>query len=140
LFPLTDLRGRSSQIGRKKFTVIGTLARRSSDEKESGIRKSPNMTVYMPLNTGLQKLGSPLDPQDLDEIVLRIEDDANLKQLESLLRRVLARRHNNAVDYSITIPELLLQQKQATQRIFSVVLLFIPGLSLLVGGIGIMNI
>jgi len=52
----------------------------------------------------------------------------------------LERRHNNKIDYQITIPELLLKQQQRTKQIFNFVLGAIAGISLLVGGIGIMNI
>ena len=52
----------------------------------------------------------------------------------------MTRRHNGVTDYEITIPELLLKQQQRTKDIFNIVLGFIAGISLLVGGIGIMNI
>ena len=57
-----------------------------------------------------------------------------------LLQRVLLRRHNDVVDFEITVPELLLQQEQRTKTIFNVVLGAIASISLVVGGIGIMNI
>jgi len=53
---------------------------------------------------------------------------------------MLARRHNSVVDFEITVPELLLKQEQRTKGIFNVVLGAIASISLLVGGIGIMNI
>jgi putative ABC transport system permease protein len=52
----------------------------------------------------------------------------------------MSRRHNQVTDFEITIPELLLKQQQRTKDIFNLVLGFIAGISLLVGGIGIMNI
>jgi len=55
-------------------------------------------------------------------------------------QRLLARRHNTVVDFEITMPELLLKQEQRTKTIFNVVLGSIASISLVVGGIGIMNI
>jgi len=57
-----------------------------------------------------------------------------------IVRNSLSRRHNQVDDFNITIPEALLRQKQQTQRIFNIVMGAIAGISLLVGGIGIMNI
>src|SRR6185312_8485108 len=60
--------------------------------------------------------------------------------VSDVIRRMLQRRHNNVVDFEITIPELLLKQEQDTKRIFNIVLGAIASISLVVGGIGIMNI
>ncbi|MCB0314518.1 MAG: FtsX-like permease family protein, partial [Calditrichaeota bacterium] len=57
-----------------------------------------------------------------------------------ILSRMLERRHNRVVDFEIVVPELLLQQEQRTRAIFNIVLGAIASISLLVGGIGIMNI
>ena len=57
-----------------------------------------------------------------------------------VIRRMLTRRHNNVVDFEIIVPELLLKQEQRTKTIFNVVLGAIASISLIVGGIGIMNI
>jgi putative ABC transport system permease protein len=57
-----------------------------------------------------------------------------------IARRMLERRHNGVVDFEITVPELLLKQEQRTKTIFNIVLGAIASISLIVGGIGIMNI
>jgi len=139
LFPVSDPIGGTIQVGRSRYRVVGVLTHRPSGD-EGNKNESPNLTVYLPLQAGLKRIAGANAPHDLDEIVVSLKRGANLTEAEQLVRRVLHRRHNGAADYSILVPELLLQQKQATQRIFSVVLLFIAGLSLLVGGIGIMNI
>src|SRR5256886_17538567 len=56
------------------------------------------------------------------------------------MRRMLTRRHNEVVDFEITVPELLLKQEQRTKTIFNIGLGAIASISLVVGGIGIMNI
>src|SRR5690606_11520300 len=57
-----------------------------------------------------------------------------------VVQRMLARRHNQVIDFEVTVPELLLKQEQRTRAIFNVVLGAIASISLIVGGIGIMNI
>lgn len=76
----------------------------------------------------------------LDKIVVSITDSRYLDNIRNLLDRLLYRRHNKVADYEIVVPELLLKQQQRTRDIFNLVLGSIAGISLLVGGIGIMNI
>ena len=76
----------------------------------------------------------------LDRLVVQVDETALLTPTAEILSRNLQRRHFDVVDYEITIPELLLKQQQRTKSIFNFVLGAIAGISLLVGGIGIMNI
>jgi len=76
----------------------------------------------------------------LDRIVVRVADSKQVPQVADVVRRMLARRHNEVVDYEVTVPELLLKQEQRAKTIFNVVLGAIASISLIVGGIGIMNI
>jgi putative ABC transport system permease protein len=75
-----------------------------------------------------------------DRIIVKISNTDQLQNTASLIQRILKRRHNGLQDYEIIVPELLLKQKQETRQIFNIVLGAIAGISLLVGGIGIMNI
>ena len=76
----------------------------------------------------------------LDRIVVQVDKSENLSETTKILNQMLKRRHNGVEDFEITVPELLLKQEQRTKDIFNIVLGAIAGISLLVGGIGIMNI
>ena len=73
-------------------------------------------------------------------MVIRVSDVRYIRKLAEVSNRMLSRRHNEVVDYEITVPEQLLAQRQRTMQIFNIVLGAIASISLLVGGIGIMNI
>ncbi len=83
---------------------------------------------------------APINYHQIDRLVIQVAETDLLTPIAEIISRVLERRHNNKIDYQITIPELLLKQQQRTKQIFNFVLGAIAGISLLVGGIGIMNI
>lgn len=76
----------------------------------------------------------------LDRLVIQVSQTDRLQSTAEIMSRMLKRKHYEVVDYEIEIPELLLKQQQRTNDIFNYVLGAIAGISLLVGGIGIMNI
>jgi putative ABC transport system permease protein len=76
----------------------------------------------------------------LDRLVIQVNETGQLSSTAEIVSRLLQRRHYDVVDFEIEIPELLLKQQQRTNDIFNYVLGAIAGISLLVGGIGIMNI
>lgn len=76
----------------------------------------------------------------LDRIVVQVAETEQLNSSTEILSRMLTRRHSNVKDFEITVPELLLKQQQRTKDIFNIVLGAIASISLIVGGIGIMNI
>ncbi len=81
-----------------------------------------------------------LNRNQLDKIIVRVSDSRYMASAADMLRRMLTRRHNGVVDFEIVVPEALLQQEQRTKTIFNIVLGAIASISLIVGGIGIMNI
>jgi putative ABC transport system permease protein len=81
-----------------------------------------------------------LNRNQLDKIIVRVADSRQVTSVADVVRRMLARRHNTMVDFEIIVPELLLKQEQRTKTIFNIVLGAIASISLIVGGIGIMNI
>ena len=76
----------------------------------------------------------------LDKIVVQVNETEQLTPTTEVLSRMMLRRHSNVKDFEITVPELLLKQQQRTKDIFNIVLGAIASISLIVGGIGIMNI
>jgi putative ABC transport system permease protein len=76
----------------------------------------------------------------LDRIVVQVIETEQITPTTEILSRMLMRRHTNVKDFEITVPELLLKQQQRTKDIFNIVLGAIASISLIVGGIGIMNI
>lgn len=76
----------------------------------------------------------------LDKIVVQVNETIELQTTTEIMTRMLMRRHNGVADFKITVPELLLKQEQRAKDIFNIVLGAIASISLIVGGIGIMNI
>ncbi len=81
-----------------------------------------------------------LNYNQLDKVIARVSDTKYSTTVAEVMSRMLERRHNQVVDFEIIVPELLLAQEQRTKRIFNIVLSSIASISLIVGGIGIMNI
>jgi putative ABC transport system permease protein len=76
----------------------------------------------------------------LDKVVVQVTKSSEVTAVAEVVRRMLQRRHNDVTDFEISVPELLLKQEQRTKTIFNIVLGAIASISLVVGGIGIMNI
>ena len=76
----------------------------------------------------------------IDKLIVQVTDTKYSVPIAEVVRRMLQRRHNTVIDFEVIVPELLLQQERRTQEIFNIVLACIASISLIVGGIGIMNI
>lgn len=139
--------------------VVGVLETKnaSSQSLQSLGLRNLNDDIYVPTNTllvrfrdrgqfvrqliGRQNRNNEVgNIHQLDKITVRMRDSEKLQASANVMARILNRRHNSVKDYSIQVPELLLEQEQKTQDTFNFVLAAIAGISLLVGGIGIMNI
>jgi putative ABC transport system permease protein len=96
--------------------------------------------IYLPATTLLQKFErDPLEPP-LEEIIVKLDGKTSPHESAAVIAGLLEQLHGKVDDYEIVVPEALLAQSRETQRIFSIVMGCIAGISLLVGGIGIMNI
>jgi putative ABC transport system permease protein len=76
----------------------------------------------------------------LDRLTIQVDETEKLNGIAQVMSKILKRKHNEIIDYEISIPEMLLKQQQRTKSVFNFVLGAIAAISLLVGGIGIMNI
>jgi putative ABC transport system permease protein len=96
--------------------------------------------IWIPVSAAMRKFDrDPLD-SPVDELLVELKENVSTRDAAGLIRPLLDRLHGGADDYEIVIPEALLEQSRQTQRIFNIVMGSIAGISLLVGGIGIMNI
>ncbi|MCA9704717.1 MAG: ABC transporter permease [Myxococcales bacterium] len=122
--------------------VVGVLAPEDSDATAvEGIEvASSAREIYMPFTTALRKLERDPLESPLSEIVVRVRDEATPGEAAVVIDGLLSRLHGGARDYEIIVPEALLAQSRETQRLFNIVLAAIASISLVVGGIGIMNI
>lgn len=82
----------------------------------------------------------PTNYHQIDKLIVQVTDTKYSAPIAEVVRRMLQRRHNTVIDFEVIVPELLLQQERRTQEIFNIVLACIASISLIVGGIGIMNI
>lgn len=160
-FSEEDPLGQYIKCGKTWLQVIGVLDKRNAKEESLarlGIRDY-NSDIYVPVSTALLRFRdrSRINAQkisrnngdgeqkaenyhQLDRLVVRVGDSKQLRASADLIARILKRRHLGVADVEIAVPELLLEQEQKTQETFNLVLAVIAGISLLVGGIGIMNI
>ena len=142
LFYFRDPVGEKVRLGGEWFTVIGVMERRgiSAGTSSDVVNRDVNMDIYIPISSALSRFPLPALASPVDQITLRVSDPDRIAETAVVLNRLLIRRHNGVQDYRIIIPEELMRQSQETQRIWGIVMGAIAGISLLVGGIGIMNI
>jgi putative ABC transport system permease protein len=142
LFGFEPAVGRQVKVNQVWLEVVGVLAPGGSTAGDfQGVALgSPDEEMYVPVTTALRKFEhDPLD-SPLSEIVVRLEEGADARESAGLIDQLLDRLHAGAGDYELVVPEALLEQSRRTQRLFNLVMGCIAGISLLVGGIGIMNI
>jgi len=142
------------------FKVIGVLKNRLIS-KENLTKLNVNNysnNIFIPMNTFKLRIDNKIrvgkedvknnndddsevtNYHQLDKIVVKLNDAKSMESSAQLINRLLMRRHNKQQDFEIEVPELLIKQQQNTQETLNLVLAIIAGISLLVGGIGIMNI
>jgi putative ABC transport system permease protein len=124
-------------------TVLSRYINRASVQQagggEDGVFVNGGMVTFSDEEEGEGKKKKK-NYHQLDRLVVQVAASEEVKATTDVLLRMLSRRHNEVVDFQISIPEQLLKQQQRTKDIFNLVLGAIAGISLLVGGIGIMNI
>ena len=142
LFGAEVARGQQVKVDDVWLEVIGVLAP-EGDAKAAveGVSvASRNREIYVPLSTALRKFERDPLAAPLHEIAIRVADGTDPPDVAVVVQSLLDRLHGGVSDFEIVVPEALLEQSRETQRLFDIVMGCIAGISLLVGGIGIMNI
>ncbi|NQY36057.1 MAG: ABC transporter permease [Alteromonadaceae bacterium] len=142
LFPLGDAVGNNIKINHLWFKVVGVLDTPYLKKEEfQGIKLGGDQNqVFIPLKTAIHKFASKNLSSEVSSIKLKIADDVDPIKAAKAVSHLIKRRHNDVDDYNLIIPAALLAQQKQTQQIFNIVMSCVAGISLLVGGIGIMNI
>ena len=142
LFASVDPIGQPIKINGVWFTVIGTLRSQNlAEESFQGVEiDSGDTSVFVPITSALKMFDRGTLESELDELVLQMEPEASIEQASVLVFQTLRELHGGELDFTLVVPQELLAQSQRTRAIFNIVMGGIAGISLLVGGIGIMNI
>lgn len=139
LFLVEDPLNKMIKIGTVWFRVIGVL--QHQPVSVAGTQKVDlNSNVFAPIKSVNIRFDRDVTEGILEQIVVQVREGSPIVATSELIDQILYRRHNNVKNYALIVPERLLQQSEETQRIFNIVMGAIAGISLLVGGIGIMNI
>ncbi len=136
--------GKYVKVNDTWLEVVGVLGERvgATGQSAPGGPQDVNNIVYVPLNTFRYRFwdqGSSLK-DELDGIDMRLKGNVDSIQITKVVTAILNSTHHNIQDFSVTVPAALLAQQKHTQEIFTYVMVAIAAISLLVGGIGIMNI
>ncbi len=148
LFPLTNPIGRRIRVESDYYKVIGVIdvesGRPGSSDEGSNLDR-----VYIPLTTARARFGEVLRKQssgsfenekvELHEAVIQVEDQDEVEEIALIIEDILSRNHKKR-DFELEVPLELLRSAEETARTFNILLGSIAAISLLVGGIGIMNI
>ena len=142
LFPLGDAVGKSVKINHLWFEVVGILEAPFLKKKEfQGVKLGDEQNqIFIPLKTAIHRFKSELLDPEISRIKLATEPGFSPVMAAQAIDALVKGRHNDIDDYKLIVPAALLAQQKQTQQIFNIVMSCVAGISLLVGGIGIMNI
>jgi putative ABC transport system permease protein len=143
LFNFEDPLGRNIKLGDQWFEVAGVLQSKALFTETVGelAARDLNNDVYIPLSTfGKRIPKTNILSSELKQVTVKLESSESLLESAAVIRSILTRRHFNNDDFSIVIPYELMEQEKRDTRIYNLLLASIAAISLIVGGIGIMNI
>lgn len=162
LFEGSSSLNRNVKIGHEWFEVLGVISNEKANSGTDFFGSAGKYLIYTPVTSFLTRIGDPSlktsmnfeeeergssmstsgpsTSHQIKRIMVQVPQAEQMSSSAEILQRMFHRRHNEVKDVQVIVPQLLLQQQQKTKRLFSVVLGLIAGISLLVGGIGIMNI
>jgi putative ABC transport system permease protein len=147
LFTYLDPLGKEVKIGPDYYRVVGIMERRTSEKKAT--QEDLNLDIYIPMTTAQERYSDlnvklttgtmEAERVELRQVTVQVNEVENVPTTAKIIRHLLKTFHAKP-DYEVVVPLELLNQAKKTKRIFNIVLGSIAAISLLVGGIGIMNI
>ena len=146
LFGAEDPVGRWVKVNEQWFRVIGVVSPQLGAPSDAASADVPtpdvNNVIYTPLRASLLRLeDSYSDVRDeIDGIYVKLRDGQDLGTAAQIVRGILQSSHHGATDYTVIVPAELLAEQRKTEQLFNAVMVAIASVSLIVGGIGIMNI
>lgn len=152
LFPLEDPIGQIVQVRAHRYTVIGVMRSRTASAAIGGSLSGQdfNKDIYIPLSTFRVRIGDIVftrlsgsfmaEQVELSQITLQVRDMKDVVATSEVVKESLRRTHGSKSDFDVVVPLELLRQADQIRHIFNIVLGSIAAISLVVGGIGIMNI
>lgn len=149
LFPLASPLGQVVKVGSIHLRVVGVMEPIGQTGGASGILANPDNSAWMPFSTSFTRFGSMKISHsgsnseavqlEVHRAILQVADQVDLEAVAGVARN-LVKEHHRQPDVAITIPYALLQEQRQAERIFRWVMGSLAAISLLVGGVGIMNI
>jgi putative ABC transport system permease protein len=136
--------GKFVKVNENWLEVVGVLKEQllAGSQNSGASMQDLNNIIFIPLNTFQYRFWDPMSSlrDDLDGVEIRLRAGADSIEVAKIVTAVLNSTHRGVQDFNVTIPAALLAQQKRTQTIFTYVMVAIAAISLLVGGIGIMNI
>ena len=148
LYPLTSAIGQSLLVGGIPFKVVGVM-KAKGQTGTTGVLSDPDRTAWIPFDTSFARFGrmqvrrgtgvSEATKVEVNRAVLRVADGVSLSSIAAMAKSMMKNRHADE-DLLITIPSALLKERRQAENVFRWVMASLAAISLLVGGVGIMNI
>jgi putative ABC transport system permease protein len=143
LFPFEDPVGKNVKVEDQWLEIVGVMHNKSLFTETVGelASRDLNKDIYMPLTTFNKRFMKENQLEsEIKQITVKVSNSGKLTEISGIIRQLLNRHHFNNEDFSIIIPYELMKQEEKEKRIYNFLLGSIAAISLLVGGIGIMNI
>ena len=143
LFGYEPAVGKYVKVNDVWLQVVGVLAQQSTADSDTDLEVvDRNNLVIAPLNTVMRRFedNNSYLKDEIDGIYIKVDNNTDSIETSGIVKAILGTTHKDAGDYNVVVPAGLLEQRKKTQFTFKVVMICIAGISLLVGGIGIMNI
>jgi putative ABC transport system permease protein len=143
LFGYDNPLGQNVKLGDQWFEVIGVMQNKALFTETVGelAARDLNNDIYIPLSTFNKRI--PKENQfssEIKQLTVKLDNSSQLAESAVVIRSILKRHHFNNDDFNVIVPYELLKQEEKERRIYNLLLASIAAISLIVGGIGIMNI